>query len=224
MRTRDNPAHPTGTGPRRAPVGGVLQSNNPAKRTVDLENSISLWSWPSRGGLIVLEHATALDFDFLGFDHLNPPMRRDSDQPTEDEFCQGLLQLGARWFDSRQRYGFVANVEDENGPEISATENGLAKSPTVMERRWVSVGYPSDLNGGLWVAEYEIPMYGVRDKDNLLPGEALRVALAKTMGMKCEIIKATGGRFFTNLEEYDGLGCLKAWKRKSDGEFGPLAE
>jgi hypothetical protein len=47
------------------------------------------------GGLIVLEHATTLDFDILGLNSIHPPMRRDPDQHAEDKLCQRLLLLGA---------------------------------------------------------------------------------------------------------------------------------
>jgi hypothetical protein len=35
-------------------------------------------------------------------------------------------------------------------------------------------------------------------------------------------LKQLGGRFLANLEDYDGVGCLNAWKDKETGEVGPL--
>ena len=194
------------------------------ERTVFLLDSISVWGWPSRGGLIVLNHATSLDFDFLGLDPIHPPMRRDPNQEAEDRLCQRLLLLGAKWFDSRDRYGFVANVADDHDPTILALEAGEAQAPTKMERRWVSVGYPGELNGGLWVAEYDTVMYGMQEKYNLLPEGSIQVSLASTMDMKCEILKSIGAKFYTSLEQYDGAACLRAWEKKTTGEFGPLVQ
>lgn len=52
----------------------------PTDRISFIENSVSVLAWPSRGGFIILWYATALDFEFLGFDAINPPMYRDPDQ------------------------------------------------------------------------------------------------------------------------------------------------
>jgi hypothetical protein len=221
MRTPQDPNHkPT---PRRGPIGApVKRYHPPTSQTVFLENSISVWGWPSRGGLIVLEHATTLDFEFLGLDLIHPSMRRNPNQEDEDKLCQRLLMLGAKWFDSRERYGFVGNVAEDNELEIEALDNGEAEKPTTMERRWVSVGYPSGPAGGLWVLEYDTVMYGMQEKLNLVPIGAVRVQLAKTMDMKCEILKSMGAEFYASLRNYDGAACLNAWEEKTEGEFGQL--
>ncbi|KAI2627875.1 hypothetical protein GGS26DRAFT_592022 [Hypomontagnella submonticulosa] len=111
----------------------------PIKRTVFVDNAISR---PSRGGHIVLEKVTALDFSFLGLGSVNPPMTRDPDQEVEDKFFQQLLLLGARWFDS-----WLSKAE---------TEPAL----TLAERRWVGVGWPIGDEGGFRVAEYDTHWYG----------------------------------------------------------------
>jgi hypothetical protein len=127
MRTPVDPQNPNRKAIRRGIGGTRNRYHPPTERTVFLTDSISIWGWPSRGGLIVLEHATALDFDFLGLDHVNPPLRRYPNQDAEDKLCQRLLLLGTKWFDSRDRYGFVSNVADDNEPEILALEAGEAQ-------------------------------------------------------------------------------------------------
>lgn len=171
---------------------------------------------------MVLEHATTLDFEFLGLDLVHPSMRRNPIQNAEDKLCQRLLMLGAKWFDSLERYGFIRSVAKDNEPEIEALENGEAPKPTTMERRWVSVGYPSGPDAGLWVLEYDTVMYGMQEKHNLVPAGAVRVQLAKTMDMKCEILRSMGAKFYPKLKDYDGAACLNAWEAKTDGECGPL--
>jgi len=173
----------------------------PTKRTVLLQNSVSVWGWPSRGGLIVLEHVTALDFDFLGLDSIHPPMRRDPDQHAEDKLCQRLLLLGAKWFDSYDRYTFVAGVAEDHDPSILALEAGEEQAPTTIERRWVSVAHPSGLDGGVWVAEFDTVMYGMQEKNDLLPADAGKVLLTKTMNEKGEILQSIGGKFFASLKQ-----------------------
>jgi len=132
-------------------------------------DTISIRGWPSRGGLIALRRVTALNYEFLGLDALNPSLYRDSDQNAEDEFCQRLLSLGAKWYDSLDRFKFIYAVEENEEREITALdmEEEGAHMPSAMECRWISVGYPSgEEEGGLWVAEYEISMYGMHDKKN----------------------------------------------------------
>jgi len=174
-----------------------------------------------RGDLVILEPATALDFEFLNLDAVSPPMRRDPDQDAKDSLCQRLLLLSAKWFDSLERARFVHRVVDGIEPEILALEAGEAQMPTKMERGWVSVGYPT--SGGLWIAEYNTFAHGMQETDNV-PVDAMRVSLAKTMDVKCEILKSIGAKFFASLEQYDGAACLRAWEEKTQGEVGPLVQ
>lgn len=192
------------------------------ERVVFLERSISVWGWPSRGGLIVLETAGPVEFDHLGLDRLQPTESyRSSDHGEEDVFCQKLLQLGARWFDGRERYGFVANVADECEPEIQAIEDGEQPAPSDMERRWVSVGLE---DVAFWVLEYDRNMYHARETRNLVTSDVSRVMLAKTMQERCEILKDMGAKCFQRSSEYTGLACLNAWKTKTSGEHGALVK
>jgi hypothetical protein len=79
----------------------------------------------------------------------------------KDKLCLRLLLLSAKWFDSRDRYGFVSNVAEDHDPSILALEAGKAQVPTTMERRWVSVGLPSGPEGGLLVAKYDTVIYSM---------------------------------------------------------------
>ena len=187
------------------------------------EDSLSVWAWPSRGGIIVLDHALGLDFEFLGLDPVNLAMHRDTDQDSEDVLCQRLLLLGAKWFDSSQRRGFVAGVAEGDERDLMAIQDETRAPPSRMERRWVSVAHMSE--GGFWVAEFDIPIPGYHDKHNLVPGGVAQVQLARSMVEKAEILKRIGAKFYASLDEYsagDGAACLNAWKTKFSGELGPL--
>lgn len=192
----------------------------PTERTVFLERSISLWGWPSRGGLIVLESAGPVDFEHLGLDRFRPLAFRSSGQDEEDAFCKELLRLGARWFDSRERYGFVANVAGDFERDVQAVEDGERPAPSDVERRWVSVGVEE--SGGFWVLEYDRVMYFARETRNLVPSEASRVMLAVTMQERCEILEEMGAKFYRGESEYSGLACINAWETKVGGEHGLL--
>ncbi|KAK2600980.1 hypothetical protein N8I77_010468 [Diaporthe amygdali] len=230
MRTPKRPNDPNsgkGSGPRRGPIcPSPRRKPEPFERIVCLDNHLNIWGWPSRGGIIVLEHVNGLDFEFLGLDPVDPPMQRDPDQDAEDAFCQRLLLLGAKWFDSNQRHGFVAGVAADDDLAICALEAGQQPQLSLRERRWVSVAYPEPAGpeGGFWVAEFDTPTYGNHERHNLVPAEASLVHLARSMAEKCELLKRIGARYYTSLDVYDGAASLNAWKEKTVGEFGPLVQ
>lgn len=61
--------------------------------------------------MIVLDSAEVIDFEFLGLSPLDPPVKRLDNQAAEDAFCQRLLLLGAKWWDSEARYLAVVQLE-----------------------------------------------------------------------------------------------------------------
>lgn len=101
---------------------------------------------------------------------------------------------------------------------------GEYPSPTRRERCWVRVGWPS--NGvGLWVIECDNDnVFGPRlcDDDVGIPDDAGQLLLARNMDERCSMLEEFGGEFFASVEEYQGLACLNAWKKKTTGEIGPL--
>ena len=103
--------------------------------------SVSVWGWPSRGGFIVLERAGPIEFNHLGLDRSQLSLERSSKQDEEDEFCQKLLLLGARWFDSRERYYFVSDVADDDEVAFESMGAGEEPHPFKKECRGVSVGF-----------------------------------------------------------------------------------
>ncbi|KAL4916428.1 hypothetical protein BDW62DRAFT_211989 [Aspergillus aurantiobrunneus] len=197
MRTKPPTNGSTPQKPDRTAIGRPppREPDFPIQRTVFYLDGVCIYGWPSRGGLIVLPHATTPDFRFLGWDVIDPPMKRDKDQDAEDQVCQKLLLLGAHWFDSKEGYGSVV-ADAEGTPEPDAL------SPTMSERSWIRVGWPSE-GGGLWVAEYDDPVFGMspwperRKEQYLVPNGAGQL-------------------------DYDGTGCLRAWEEKHTGEVGPL--
>ncbi len=162
-------------------------------------SSVEVWAFPSRGGVIILERATLVDMDFLGLDSVHLSLIRDPDQDAEDRFCQQLLRLGAKWYDSVKRYQFVLCVADDDEDCVDEVIWGTEEKLTAMERRWVCVGIAS--GGGFWVGEYDTVAPFVQDKDNLEPGDSTRVLLARTMDERCEILKGMGAKFYENIEQ-----------------------
>src|SRR4051794_10056303 len=121
-------------------------------------------------------------------------------------------------------------MEASNEIAIMATDDKVMKiageetvpEPTMRERRWVKVGWPSkslssaaDGEGKFWIVEYDIGMPDIIDDDDVVPWEVGQLILARDMNEKCEILKKMKGvRVFSSLSEYQGHAFLKAWEEK----------
>lgn len=257
MRT---PASRRSFSPTRKPT------TNCFRRTGFTDSNVSIFGWPSRGGVIILDDATHVDFAFLGLSTTNPPLKRQlrattvsrddhQDQRSlgatsnsydagrlqlaegkreesnleEDVFCQHLLLLGAKWWDSEKRYQFVDFFATDIELFVADVEKGRVAEPTLRERRWVKVGWeraavdPSAVDGGFWILDCDTNWMGIIEQDNLVPADAAKVKLAKTMAERCEILEGMGARFYAGLKDYESESTfLRAWEWKFEGEIGPL--
>ncbi|KAL8725104.1 MAG: hypothetical protein Q9181_006539 [Wetmoreana brouardii] len=195
-------------------------------RTCFTDDNASIYAWPSRGGVIILDDAEAIDFEYLGLNPLDPPLARHDDQSAEDVFCQRLLTLGAKWWDSQARYSIVSQIEQgARGIERVHTAFKVDKQPppTMREKRLIKVGWPS--TGGVWVVEFDTTWAGVDEEENLLPwDEDLgRLRMTRTMDERCAMLRDRfKGTFYTHLREYRGYGLFNDWEVKMTGEVGPL--
>lgn len=162
---------------------------------------------------------------FRGLSPLDPPVKRLDNQAAEDAFCQRLLLLGAKWWDSEARYLAVVQLKVYVGRADDAPRMDVEPQPTMREKRFVKVGWPS--TGGLWVAEFDTTFAGVDEEGNLLPEDegAARLRMAWTMDERCVILrdrfKAT---FYEYLKDYKGYAFLNSWDMKETGEVGPLLQ
>lgn len=132
---------------RRCVCGPGRVSYDTTCRTVFDPDSVTIYAWPSRGGVIVYDNADTIDFEFLGLNPVAPPPSRLGDQHAEDRFCQRLLMLGAVWHDSIDRFHFLLKLRDEEEsgsswvPSRTAIVNGRARKPTRREMASVYVGW-----------------------------------------------------------------------------------
>lgn len=178
-----------------------------------LHDQVTLQGWPSRGGLIVLENATAPDFDFLRLDPLDPPLRRDANQNTEDAFCQALLRLGAIWWDSDARRDFVRKLENGDEEAFEALDADETLAPTPRERVWTRVAWPEHTPGALCVLACEKPIDGRRGDEKIRPRHYGVTSLARTMDERCTVLQRLGGVMYASIEDYqDSTTFLKAWE------------
>ncbi|KAL8830349.1 MAG: hypothetical protein Q9191_001490 [Dirinaria sp. TL-2023a] len=253
----------------RVPIAAPRKSTTDSTRRVEFtDTSVSVFGWPSRGGVIILSDATHVDFTFLSLSTTTPPSKRrprstdiasrgddkgqrhsrsassandmresqpaeeqeeeDGDE-DEDAFCQRLLLLGAKWWDNEKRYQVVDHFAAGVQSFVEDVEEGRIAEPTLGERRWVKVGWEpaavgvDGADGGFWVRDCDTNWMGIIEEDNLVPINAARVKLAKTMEERCEILKGMGATFYAGLEDYDsGSTFLRAWEWKWEGEIGHL--
>ena len=178
--------------------------------------------------MIILDAAEAMDFDFLGLSPLDPPLSRLEDPAAEDEFCQRLLLLGAKWWDSEARYAIVAEIE-LRGMGSRRVNDTFAldrqPAPTMREKRLLKVGWPS--SGGVWLAEFDTTWAGVDEEDKLVPydEEIGRLRMARTMDERCAMLRDRfNAKFYRDLKDYEGYGFFNSWGWKETGEVGPLLQ
>lgn len=194
------------------------------KRAVITDEGVSIYAWASRGGMILLENVDGLDFRFLGLDLLDPPLKRDDDQVAEDTFCQQLLMLGAKWWDSECRYEFLQSIKDCEGRSREAYLDGEPDA-TMREKLVVKVAWPS--TGGFWVSEFDKARAGTLNmrcssQHTLSLG---LIQMASTMDERCELLSQRYcGKFFERAEDYTGDAFIDSWRTKTTGEVGPLVQ
>lgn len=181
-------------------------------------------AYPSQGGFVALEDATGVDFEFLGLDPINPPRLRLRDQNDENEFAKRLLLLGAKWWSSDERFRLFQRTYPEmmSGWPSGQPEEGLMP-PTVRERRWTVVGWPS--SGGLWVAEFEInweivQQYiddGQEPPAPMFDPDIALVKVARTMDERCQILKERfKAKFYSDISEYKGPELLNSFTERGE--------
>lgn len=167
----------------------------------------------------------------------------DEDDEREDVFCRRLLLLGATWFDSYKRYRFINGYATGLQPYIEDVEEGRKEHPTMRERRWVRVGWETyndggetvdalstqtaDFfdDGGFWILDCDTNWMGIIEPENMVPVDAGRLLLAKTMEERCVILRGMGAKHYPNLAAYESKTTfLRAFEWKTEGEVGALKQ
>jgi hypothetical protein len=163
----------------------------------------------------VFEAASPADFDFLQLNRIDPPMQRYETPEDEDSFCQKLLLLGAKWWDSVARCTLLTSEDTD----IHALDDSDEPLPTLRERCWVSVAWPS--TSGLVVSEWDTNMYGVGLRAELVPTDISRLLLCTNMDEKANLLKSRfRGRPWDTVADYKGNSFIGSWSFKDTGEVG----
>lgn len=219
--------NPTDYYPILPPIPTIELS--PTKRFWWLERKLYILAWPSRGGLIVLEDADAVDLEYLGLDPTDLPPTKFWDALEEDAFCRRVLLLGAKWYDNEWRALWILEnhfqIETYNSVELPYCQP--KPDATIREKRWVKVGWPS--GGGLWVSEFDTDYFcppGLYLFDNELEyhEQTRRLRLTRTMDERCKVLRDhLKGRFYDRVEDYHGHAFINSWDtHRETGEVGPL--
>ncbi|EPS30130.1 hypothetical protein PDE_05080 [Penicillium oxalicum 114-2] len=134
---------------------------------------VSVYGWPSQGGIYTLHGCMGVELDFLGYDRFDLPLDLVEPQPAEDEHCNRMRRLGATWWTS-----YHEMVEyDIRGPQNTDD--------------FLQVGWPE--SGGVWVLQGTI-------EEARRKGAGL-VSNAYTMQERCMMIERLGGTFYANPED-----------------------
>lgn len=139
--------------------------------------------------MIVLDTAEAIDFEFLDLNPLDPPLERLDNEADEDAFCQRLLLLGAKWWDSEARHSIILSLETGAAGNRRACVVDKQPPPTLREKRLIKVRWPS--TGEFWVAEFDTTWAGVDEEDNLVlwDEDIGRLRMARTMDERCAMLR-----------------------------------
>ena len=177
-------SHPTAEDTRES-IACVIEPSKPKERAVFGRSSgATVYGYPSKGGIYILECCDGIELDFLGLDRFTPSSRSE-DTAEEDAHCTNMRKLGANWWSSEWAY-LEQHYLDPTGP------NPL-EAVTI-------VGWPKD--GGVWVLRSTY-------KEGISKGVG-RVKNAFSMEERCRVIENLGGVFYANPKECPDLDLLIA--------------
>ncbi|KAF2729888.1 hypothetical protein EJ04DRAFT_515625 [Polyplosphaeria fusca] len=176
---------------------------------------MTLFGYPSKGGVVALSPAYAPDFDFLGLDGsvLTTQSESYEDSVQEDAFSKHILLLGAKWWDSLHRYEVITGAQAGNEDCMYRLDNGEEPEPTIRDKVWVSVAWPS--GGGVVVAEFhntQLDWHGEGGRDYGIPEDVARLGLCRDMDERATMLRERfEGKWYENVGYYEGDGFLNAW-------------
>lgn len=150
-------------------------------------------AYPSVGGIVIMQHPSALHLDHIGLPRTHDTLRTEQD---EDTMAVKLIEIGGQWWPYWYLYA-------EHRNEMGYSLYGDDVPPKTY------IAYPS--TGGLWLARYNYGSDWMRrergDKgvNSTLPFEpdGLHAAMAYTINMdeRALVLKKYGATFYPSVEE-----------------------
>ena len=112
-------------------------------------------------------------------------------------------------------------AEEMDDRAIQALEDETEPAPSMRKRRFVSVAWPT--TGGLWVAEFDTTLWGIEEEENLVPPDAAKLRLARTIDERSQVLRDHfNAKFYEDVGDYKGYAFLNSWGEKEIGEVGAL--
>lgn len=182
------------------------EEDDPKIRCSLISYPCEIHCYPSQGGIIILSGMTAVDLDWLGLSRFSLSYRSD-DQDEEDGFCLKLVQLGARWWKSRNflaRKQGAARTYGYNGYD----EWGYTESYSSFFPPDIQISYPS--KGGLWLLKYPID-------SRVKTGGSQNLHYNLTMDERSEMLELMGATFHASIEECVEI-CASLENAVADGQ------
>ncbi|GIJ98257.1 hypothetical protein Aspvir_000373 [Aspergillus viridinutans] len=136
----------------------------------------SVYGWPSKGGLYVLQSYDGVELGFLQLDRFNSTIR-SQDPAEEDAHCANMRKLGAPWFESEE--AFILSALQHSRPH----------------KQVLFAGWPS--TGGVWVLKTTYAEASSRG----LGG----IKNALNMEERCQAIERLGGSFYADPKDCRNL-------------------
>lgn len=129
--------------------------------------------WPSVGGIIIGDHLSSVELDFLNISRFES-VQRSYNITEEDAFCMQLRKTGGKWWQNHNDY-------------LAATLY-RSRGTTAAEKEALILGWPE--KWGVWVRrETSMNRFGME------PG-FWRLGNAHTMEERCKILEADGATFY----------------------------
>nr|OQO21893.1 hypothetical protein B0A51_10985 [Rachicladosporium sp. CCFEE 5018] len=150
-----------------------------AQRTIFGSRGCNIYGYPSSGG-ILLKEADVLDLLHLSLSR-SEVCECSSDPNEEDEFCDRLRRIGAKWWVSKRDW---ANAT------IGARES------TEEEEKVVVYGWPAE-GAGVWVLRY--------GSERDVPDDFGRLRLALTMEERVAMMREYGAEFAEDASQVPEL-------------------
>ncbi|SPQ20159.1 7912be00-275d-404e-8c3a-a7ac945b45cc [Thermothielavioides terrestris] len=133
-----------------------------------------VYGWPAKGGMYI-------ELEFMGLDRFRPVPHPSPDNPTaapdEEEHCNKMRKLGARWWKTEDEYFDKGAIDYPPVPGIPG--------------RFFRVGWPA--GGGVWVLN-------MSERD-AVEKQAGVLFSAYNMEERCRVIEQLGGTFYADPED-----------------------
>jgi hypothetical protein len=147
----------------------TIDARGPAQRTIFGSQGCNIYGYPSSGGILVKE-ADVLDLLYLSLPR-SQACKRSTNPNEEDEFCDRLQRIGAKWWISKQDWA-------------NATLG--VRDLTEDESKVVVYGWPAE-GAGVWVLRYE--------SEGDVPDDFGRLRLALTMEERITVMQDYDAEF-----------------------------